>query len=162
MTHASWLETLWLMIASAGHLAAMVNFFEARYDWLRFHDSSVPEQRFLTRAIYQGSRVILFKHTVSVMAALWAITHAPPPPLYGDELLWGTQLFGTTLGWAIVSCGMTAQAIMGIKWRRQLSTGDYDGTHLLPPKDGRRKTDDMIPRAGIDAFRQPPKDDDCS
>ena len=152
MAHANWLEILWMMIASAGWLAAAINFWEARYDWRRFRNSVIPEQRFLTRAIFYGSIVIFTKHFISLGGALWAVTHAPPPPSFIEVYHADTQLIGTTICWVLVACGMTTQAVLGIRWRRQLSTGDYDGTGIIPAV-ARRKTDDFIPKTGVDMLR---------
>jgi len=128
MIHANWIETLWLMIASAGWLAAFINFYEARYDWHRFRDSSVPLQRFMTRSIFTAASIIWSKHTISLMAALWALTHAPPPP---EGFIYVTQLLGTTICWCALSLFMTVQAILNIKWRRQLSTGNFGETTVI-------------------------------
>ena len=152
MAHANWLEIIWLMVASAGWLAAAINFWEARYDWRRFRNSQIPEQRFLTRAILYGGIVIFIKHNIALAGALWAVTHAPPPPAFLEVYHSDTQLLGTTVCWALVTCGMTVQAVLGIRWRRQLSTGDYDGTGIIPVAT-RRKTDDLIPKSGVAVLR---------
>jgi len=137
MIHANWVELFWLMIASGGWLAAFINFYEARHDWHRFRDSPIALQRFMTRSIFTAASIIWSKHTTSLVAALWAITHAPPPP---ENMTYVTQLFGTTIGWCMLSTLMTVQAILNIRWRRQLSTGSYGGG-VDPVRQSRRVSD---------------------
>ena len=148
MIHASWMEVLWLALATAGWVVSSLNFGEARYDWKRFLHDSDPLRRFITRAIYTGSKIIMFKHTVSLLGAAWAITHSPPPPIMGEPSFWHTQYPGTVICFVIVSLGMMVQAIRSIQWRRQLSTGDYDGKGTASVL--RRKDDQPIDQPHVD------------
>lgn len=147
MIHASWLELLWFGLACAGCLIAFLNLWEARYDWLRFRGDPDPLRRFLSRSVYHAGLIIASKHAVSVAGALWALSHAPPPPIAGESDFWHSQYPGTVLCVTLLSFGMATQAIRSMQWRRQISTGDYDGlgSHSVL----RRKEDVLVAKNGI-------------
>jgi len=134
MPHASALEYTFFVFAFTGWSCMLLNVADARFDFLRFRSSPVAQQRFMTRIIYISTRFILAAHFMIVVAAFWALLTAPPPPDYSTV----PQTYGSLLSLTIISFLLTVHAILGRRWRRKLSLGEYNGTY---PIQRRRSTD---------------------
>lgn len=134
MVHADVIELVWLMVVSIAWGPAVLNALSADYDRRRYRRSPVPVQVFMTNKIFWGSMMTLIATTFALMAAVWAVFHVPPPPQIWDL----PQTWMNICCWMGASTTLALYTTLSMRWRKQLSTGDY-GKSADPV--GRRTTD---------------------
>lgn len=133
-THASWLELVYLVVATAGTMSAALTFFASRSDYFRKLAKTgayPPIRLWMLKAVYASSKTTLFINVWILGNAVWGVTHAPPPPAPSQ------QSIGNVISWIVIVSVLTVAQVRALYWRRQLSEGDFGGPATL----GRRATD---------------------
>src|SRR3954467_1814308 len=80
--HASWLEVVYLLLATVGLVGAFLSWktAKANYEHKKLKPGVRPLRVFMLMFALEATKIMLFIHVWVWLNALWAVSHAPPPP----------------------------------------------------------------------------------
>lgn len=119
---ASPIEWVWLAVAGVGWIVKMFLLASARANYRHYRHSPVVAQAFISRSVYVHMAHMMVTFTICVMAAIWGVTHEPPPPPIIQ-----TQSFVIALFFLSVTVALTVHAVLVARWWNKLEEG-FNGT----------------------------------
>jgi hypothetical protein len=115
------IEWAWLVVAALGWVIKVFLLGSARANY-RHHRAGETVHVFMAKSVYFHMCHMVIAFTICVAAALWAVTHQPPPPP-----IYQTQSFAIAVFFMSLTVVLTTHALLVSRWWNKLEDGRYNG-----------------------------------